>query len=403
MGAFARSSSSVLFALGVGVGLLAAAGCTDELAPIEGVQSLRVVVTSPADLHSEADPIDDEDNVTELIATIEALDAENEVAVDFEGVIDLYVHFLGGLTPEMGTFDRLARIELAAGVGEVTVPLPPVYGPTFLWAQHSDSDGDGFDDPDATYATGTSDTIWFRPPYLEDVSRPDEDALDALEDSPLAGKQINVVESRYGASGRMVVTGVYAQGYTVSDAECADATGAPPCTTGDYDHVFVFTFSRPKDEDFNSISVGETISRLTGAVQEFNGLTEVGFPQTFVEDPSVDEDRVPEPILIEEAWFDDEILFERAEAALVAIEGATLCALDEDYDTFKQWKLDLGAGCNDSINVITAGVADFDPAEHVGAVIPRVVGTLRPINIGSFNVWIVYPRGTSDVTPPAPL
>jgi hypothetical protein len=26
------------------------------------------------------------------------------------------------------------------------------------------------------------------------------------------------------------------------------------------------------------------------------------------------------------------------------------------------------------------------------------VGTLRPVNIGSFNVWIVYPRSAADLT-----
>ena len=67
---------------------------------------------------------------------------------------------------------------------------------------------------------------------------------------------------------------------------------------------------------------------------------------------------------------------------------------------YKQWKLDLGLGCQDAINVITSGVAELDPAEHVGEVMPRVVGTLRPVNTGSFNVWIVYPRGTSDLTLP---
>ena len=41
----------------------------------------------------------------------------------------------------------------------------------------------------------------------------------------------------------------------------------------------------------------------------------------------------------------------------------------------------------------------FDPAAAVGQTLPRVVGILRPVNIGSFNVWIIYPRAMSDLSP----
>jgi hypothetical protein len=34
----------------------------------------------------------------------------------------------------------------------------------------------------------------------------------------------------------------------------------------------------------------------------------------------------------------------------------------------------------------------------VGKTLPRLVGNLRPINIGSFNVWIIYPRSAADFT-----
>ena len=53
------------------------------------------------------------------------------------------------------------------------------------------------------------------------------------------------------------------------------------------------------------------------------------------------------------------------------------------------------------VNVITTGqVNDFSPAEYVGQTLPRVVGTLRPVNIGSFDVWIIYPRTAEDLTLP---
>jgi hypothetical protein len=51
--------------------------------------------------------------------------------------------------------------------------------------------------------------------------------------------------------------------------------------------------------------------------------------------------------------------------------------------------------------VITAGVVtSVDPAVLVGQRLPRVVGILRPVSIGSFNVWIIFPRGAGDLTLP---
>ncbi|HEU5056036.1 MAG TPA: hypothetical protein VFU21_05905, partial [Kofleriaceae bacterium] len=208
--------------------------------------------------------------------------------------------------------------------------------------------------------------------------------------------------SRYGARGRMVVTGVYAQGYTLSDAECADADGAPPCVSGDYDHVFVFSFNRPRGEEGETIAVGDVVDRLTGAIGEFNGLTEVNFPQSFMGGES-DPDMVPEPVVLQPAWLTDVINMERVEEALVAVEDVELCPLDDDFDTYAQWKLMLGGSCDDGdvINVITRGqVNDFDPAAYVGMVMPRVVGTLRPVNIGTFHVWILYPRSSADIELP---
>jgi len=370
------------------------AGCVDHLPGIEGTQSLLVSFSDATPTGSPDAPLSDDARTVEI--AIEAHDQDNQIDATFDADVDVYVQFLGGLTPELGTAP-LQRVHVTAGVAVgAQIDLPPVYGPTFLWVEDASRE-------DATYATGTSPTLWYRSPYLADVSRPDDEAaLDALESSPLEGKQISVSTSRYGADGRLVVTGVYAQGYTVSDVQCA-AGGAPPCTTGDYVHVFVYSFSRPRDERGRNIARGEVIDGFAGAAEEFNGLTEIGFPQTFVsaDEPVVDEARLPPPAVIQSTWLSTEkIQMERHESGLVAIENATVCALDDDYATYKQWKLDVGRGCGSPINVITAGVVDFDPAAYVGQQLPRVVGTLRPVNIGSFNVWIVYPRDSADVQSP---
>jgi hypothetical protein len=386
MAGFVRSSSSLV------VVALALAGCVEELPPIEGTTSIAVELEAPADPGAFDDRLPDD--ARSVTMSLRAIDAQNQLDADFSGTLDVYAHYLGGLTPELGE-PPLATVQMTGGVANLDLELPAVFGPTYLWVEHTSGDA-------PTYATGTSALMWYRDPFLVDVQRPpDEGALDAFERSPLEKKQVNITASRYGDAGRMVVTGIYAQGYTLSDVQCADAAGTPPCVADDYDHMFVFSFSRPEDEDGNAMLTGQVVERLAGAVSEFNGLTEVNFPQSFLAGTEVREELVPEPVVIEPSWLDTRIELERVEAALVAMEDATLCPLDEDFETYAQWKLDIGRGCGRPINIISKGqVADFDPTEYVGEVIPRVVGTLRPVNIGSFHVWIVYPRTMADLTLP---
>jgi hypothetical protein len=374
--------------------VLAVGACVEELPPIRGTTSLRVELLTPADPGSDAERLDD--TARSVVFSLTALDADGAVDPSLSGAIDFYAHHLGSLSPPLGSGEVLASAAMVGGVtGDVSLELPRVFGPTYLWAEDARR-------PDATFATGTSPALWYRNPYLEDVSRPDDEAaLDAFQRSPLERKHIDVTASRYGDLGQLVVTGAYAQGYTLSDVACADASGAPPCTTGAYDAVFVYTFGRPEDQDGAPLYPGHIVNRLAGEVSEFNGLTEVGFPYTVVAGRDVREDVVPEPVVIDPAWLDTRIELERVEAALVAVEGGVVCPLDDAWTTYGQWKLDVGRSCDNAFNIITTGtVAGFDPAVYLGEVVPRVVGTLRPVNIGSFHVWIIYPRDADDLTLP---
>lgn len=367
-------------------------GCVETLPPLDEITSLRVELISPADPGSKDNRLPD--TVTQVEIRVTALDSKGEIA-DLDGPVQVYAQFLGTLTPELGTPLPLATVTLTDGVSAPTaVTLPPVFGPTVLWVEDG---GEG-----RTYATGTSPALWFRDPFIADISTPeDEMALDALSSSPLELKQVTVTASRHGASGRLVVTGTYAQGYSLSDVQCADAAGTPPCTAGPYDHVLIFSFSRPRDELGRNIVAGQFTSGFAGGVQEFNGLTEIGFPQSFVTEADpvvVDPARIPAPAVVQSSWFTNPIEFEKNESGLIQVDGGTVCELDDDYTTYKQWKLDVGRGCGSPINVITTGVADFDPGAHVGMTVTRVIGILRPVNIGTFNVWIMYPRTSADLT-----
>jgi hypothetical protein len=383
--------------------LAASAGCVETRDPITGTQSLRIELVSPASPGSYENRLGD---VTMVTVNVTALDAQGQVDTGFNNPVRVYVNFLGTLTPYLD-MPPLATITMNAGTAtNQSVTLPRVLGPATLW----------FDDGGAaepTFASGASPTLWYRDPFIADIQTPtNEMSLDALQKSPLEQKQVSVRSSRHGADGRLVVTSVFAQGYTVSDVLCGPG-GAPPCTLAPnplaggavgYDHKMVFSFSAPRDERFRRIVEGQAIDGFAGGVSEFNGLTEIGFPQTFVDGDEIDVNlaRLPAATTFDPSWFTTKYMFERSEAAPIAIEGAVVCDLDKDYDTYKQWKLDpagVGGNCigKNVINVITSGVVALDPMTLVGKTLPRVIGVLRPVNIGSFNVWIIYPRSSADL------
>ena len=379
--------------------------CVETRDAVTGTQSLRIELVSPASPGTFMTRLPD--NERTVVVRVTALDADGEIDTSFANPVRVYVNFLGTLTPYLDA-PPLTTIPMNAGMSaNATVMLPPVFGPATLWF-----DDGGAMDP--TYASGASPTLWYRDPFIIDIQRPaDEMALDALAKSPLEQKQVAVRASRHGANGRLVVTSVFAQGYTVSDVLCG-AGGAPPCTAGDYDHKMVFSFSAARDEYFCLIREGQVIDGFAGGVSEFNGLTEIGFPQTFVAATAGDESdrcqraeinpaRMPTPQTLDTMWFTNKYMFERNEAAPISIVNGKVCNLDKDYETYKQWKLDptgTGGDCmgnRNVINVISTGVVPTDPATFVGQTMARVTGVLRPVNIGSFNVWIIYPRSAADI------
>jgi hypothetical protein len=389
---------------------LAVAGCTDDRAPITGTQSIAVELVTPTDPGDIDHRLPDGQRT--ITVNLTAYDADHQVDPSFQGEVQIYVQFLGTLTPSLdATYgvrsQPLSTAVMTAGKAMAkVVTLPPVYGPTTLWV-------DDGKNANPTHATGASPVLWFRDPYISDIQRPvDENKPAALTDSPLENKQVTVNTSRYGAVGRLVVTSVFSQGYTVSDVQCADAAGTPPCTTQAYDHVEVFSFSAPRDQSGRLIQQGQVIDGFSGGISEFNGLTEIGFPVTFATSNDANPAWLPAPVVFDKAtWFKSItdpagiINFERNEAAPIEVDNAVVCMLDDDYATFKQWKIDpagVGGDCSNNrnvLNVITAGVvADVDPAALVGKKLSRLIGVLRPVELPTFNVWILFPRSAADLT-----
>ncbi|HSD88586.1 MAG TPA: hypothetical protein VLB44_13755 [Kofleriaceae bacterium] len=381
--------------------LLLVAGCVETRDPITGTQSLHIDLKSPT-----GDPMNPLTSTTVTI-DVTAIGPDGQPDTAYNNSVQVYVNFLGTLTPYLGG----SQMSIAMSGGKATnqtINLPQVFGPATLWLDDGTS-------MNPTYASGASPTLWFRDPYIMDIQTPVmETSLDALEKSPLEMKQVTVNSSRNGASGKLIVTSVFAQGYTVSDVQCTGTpctlTTNPKINAVGYDHKMVFSFSAARDQNGCLIKEGQAIDGFAGGVSEFNGLTEIGFPQSFVAATKsdcgaadVNPARIPAPAVLDTTWFTNKIMFERSEAGLIEIDNAKVCNLDTDYDTYKQWKIDpagVGGDCKGNknvINVISTGVVPTDPATLVGKTLPKVVGVLRPVNIGSFNVWIVYPRKSEDL------
>jgi hypothetical protein len=398
--------------------LLSAVGCTEHRDHgLDGPQSIRVTLVAPTDPGTIDRRLPDTERT--VVVDLAALDADGQIDTSFTKQVRVYTQFLGTLTPPLEQLPPTV-ITLTDGVATgQTIQLPlRVFGPTTVWID--DGEGTGVEYVPGTIA-GVSPTLWFRDPFIADLQTPrSETALDALTGTPLQDKQIAVRGSRYGTAGRLVVTSVFAQGYTVSDVQCADDAGRPPCVAQAYDHAMVFSFSAPRGSDGHVLAEGEVIDGFGGGLTEFNGLTEIGFPQSFTppykdEDgdgvnDAVDRARMPAPAVLSTDWFGPlssstgRINFERNEAGPIEIRDGVVCPLDDDYTTYRQWKIDPSGVGGDTclsdnvINVITAGVVpSLDPATLVARRLPKVVGILRPVSIGSFNVWIIYPRAASDV------
>ncbi|HEY1816239.1 MAG TPA: hypothetical protein VGG74_28020 [Kofleriaceae bacterium] len=388
-------------------------GCTTTNPEPKSTQ-LVVTIGSPSSLGDVNNRLDGSGSGNPVTISVQAYDENNCLengsacaadggpAPDYTTSLGVYTHYLGTLTPYL-TGSPLTTINITHGQAmNQSFMLPPVYGPTTIWL-----DDDSSADPE--FVAGTSPTIWFRDPFTADLQRPTNPAsITALDVGPVDNKNITVNGSQFGSNGRLVVTSVFSQGFTVADVQCQDSAGTPPCMSTPYGFMDVFSYSAPQDQELRYIVEGEVIDGYAGGVSEFDGLTELGFPQSFVDEdtPDVNPAREPPAAVFDPSWLSNPIMFEQNESGMIEVDNTVVCPLDSDYTTYNEWKLDpsgqgTAAICgndDDIIIVVTAGTVDIDPGMLVGKTLSRIVGNLRPINIGSFNAWIIYPRSMADIT-----
>jgi hypothetical protein len=256
-----------------------------------------------------------------------------------------------------------------------------------------------------TYSTGVGGPIHLVEPTLADINR-----SDSLVTSPFEGEFIEV------KAGTMIVTAVRIDGFYVTDIDDTE-----------FNHLFVFNFSRPED-----LFAGDKLVTVSGPISEFNGLTELNFPLWEVDYgagaqpipaainlhdrvidhfPALVEQRgvcriqnvVPEAVKL----LDCNDALERLEAARVSIQVERIVPIvpgsreDMNLDRFGQWPVIVDSGRQEiTYQLITRdNIPFFDPRRlNASAMIGTVSGNLRQVAFDdrSDPIWIVEPRDQAD-------
>ncbi|MBI5480379.1 MAG: hypothetical protein HY906_16065 [Deltaproteobacteria bacterium] len=333
MGTVTRAGLAVLAALVLATML----SCQQQEGLLtQDIVSYRITLKSPLELGSEAEPLA-EDNPHTVVLDVEALGADGQVRSDYNADLNLWVFFEGTLSPVADSSGNVTVSLANGGARDVTRVIPVAFGPTTIWVDDVRRAADGSADclgpypplggkPDScSYASGASATIHYRNPYLDEVQEPlDRNTPAATHLTLLQGKSVYVDHPR-DLDSLLVVTGAYAQAFTVTDI-------SPSAMARGFNHVYVFSFSRAKRNDGTAVAAGDVVIEcpdgacngyLAGGVKEFVGFTELDFPIFDVPPPTADAPECrcglsfkadgsrcetkswfpcPEPILLDPSW-----------------------------------------------------------------------------------------------------
>jgi hypothetical protein len=372
-------------------------GCTENKGPTRtGPQSIKISVAgAPGSLGTRQNPLTSRN----VMFDVQVIGPDGKV-IDVDRDLSLYTWFLGTLGRSFGT-DQSQRCANAAAMVHVThgtasgvqVTLPPVFGPTQIWLEDCTQ-------PGASFAVGATDPFWFPYPTIADVSQPRVDPscdpiVTLFANSALEGKQVAIDAS---PTGKIVVTGKFAQFYTVTD------TGLPT-----FHSLEIYSFGAPP-VNVGDVIVGQT---LTGAISEFNGMTELNFPLATTSGTAP----LPPPTVLTIADFNvgtdmtKALKLEGLEAAVVELDDGCVCPAGTDYATFQQWSVAFktaqgmyNCGRTYALGVTTAGqVAGWDPpktGKHISAirgVLVNIAGCASRTSGNPFSFFILHPRDSSDI------
>jgi hypothetical protein len=271
----------------------------------------------------------------------------------------------GRVAPSAGLY-----VDIVGGVGEAPdVSISKAFGPTRVWVEDL-----GTSAKPGTYATGVSDVLWFKRPSIEDIQ-----TSDIPTRSPFQGQLVTIT------AGNMVVTQITGDGFYVTDT-----------TASTFNSLYVY--ARVRAEDLNR---GMSVVMLSGAITEYNGMTEMTNPSW----DAGEQQTVPDPVRLDCATQVKVggMAMEPYESGFVEIRDAVINLCDSfqgastdcpDFAQYGQWTVTLPCGAQ--LNMITRlSTPRLDPVVDWGKTLPVVRGILTQVAPASPD-WILIPRDEAD-------
>lgn len=345
-------------------------------------------------------------------------------------------------------------VTMTNGVADAQIPIRLAFGDTALWVHEVDpvNGGNGnltcaggcqngsvcyrgrlCSGPSASIAMGIAGPIFFEDPRISDIQ-----ATTDPNSSTLANESLTV------SGGTQIVTGIFGQGFYVTDIDDPD---------GQFNSIFVFTFNQPEE-----IGLGDRLAKISGIVAEFVGSTQLTQPGFDVlEESRTDLIPAPKVITPQEAADATGQALEPFESSLVSIKNVTTasvyircddvaqggngndsidteperscadacfaaaqCSEKTNFDRFGQYTVLMSDGQTKIQIVSRDTIREFDPTftedtngngtldagedldqdgqldSNLGIVIPEVIGTLRDIQFADPRA-VVQPRFPSDL------
>jgi len=322
---------------------------------------------------------------------VEARGRDGEIDTSFNGFVRVSIR--PGTIYSVGNGADGRNVKLTAGVADdVPISVIASYGDARIWAEDVgytpvvdltrkpppacsdgvDNDADGTvdfpadsgcfapnDDTEGagTYATGTTETLYYALPRIADVRGV---TATGGTSTPFPKEQLKIDTGFDPANATfafdVVVTGITSDGFYATDVQDQATRG--------YASVFMFTFSAPQ-----RLGVCDRLRALQGTSSDFFGYTEVGFPTWTAEtwDPKARNCLVPEPTVLKVTELKDLPTLFRNESGLVRVEtkGAVTVRVGKHFGSGKPTAPDfLAQDAASNCDLNGSGKIDFsDPDE----------------------------------------
>jgi hypothetical protein len=325
---FTLASATAFAPVVIAVAVTIAPGCSGDFARIGPQAHLVVHIDPTANLGKPESRLPLlVSRSTSFSIRIEAHKPDGSVDTSFNGFVRASIK-PGTVVALHGQHVDGRNVQLVAGVADgLVVETQSAYGDARIWIEdvgytpadpagtkppqcsdNVDNNGNGAidfpadpgcafanDDSEDTgsFATGASETVYFRSPRVADVRGFDPAVAGSGNGTVFPHEQVQIDTGWRGAGNfafDTIVTRVAADGFYVDDTQNDYIDPANPAPG--FGGVFAFTFSTPPQ-----MRVCDRVKMLGGTATDFFGFTEIGFPTWLIEqwDPSLRHCGVPAP------------------------------------------------------------------------------------------------------------